>query len=410
MKTYTSKIYILLILILFGTGSFAQQLQVFKGSFEQLKAQAQKENKLILIDLYFEGCMPCKQMDNEVFPDPKIVSLLNKGYLLFKIDVFKEIDGKLLSRKYAVSGFPTFLLLDATGKLITMESGFYAVDRFAALLEAAKEQASKGLFRAFDTDLNKSYPDFYSARYMMSGQKFESSVVKEYLDKQSDPLSEVPFVCILNSNISHYNQLVYNHLPELLERYGASILQNKVTSIAKANIAGFGKNNQKDSLLATLDYIRPAYNERLWSVYLPIFITDYYKNGGNATDYLKLIAQFKPFTSWDAESNAYAQLIIDQKQHTDILNALELKYRTALTNTKTNAADQYKYSLIKAYLGHKEAAMDQILKLKKNQMNAEENPLISAQVIAELENAIKSNTVMALKPVNALTTIPYSLN
>ncbi|EFK58778.1 thioredoxin family protein [Sphingobacterium spiritivorum] len=410
MKTYTSKIYILLILILFGTGSFAQQLQIFKGSFEQLKAQAQKENKLILIDLYFEGCMPCKQMDNEVFPDPKIVSLLNKGYLLFKTDVFKEIDGKLLSRKYSVSGFPTFLLLDATGKLITMESGFYAVDRFAALLETAKEQASKGLFRAFDTDLNKSYPDFYSARYMMTGQKFESSVVKEYLDKQSDPLSEVPFVCILNSNISHYNQLVYNHLPELLERYGASILQNKVTSIAKANIAGFGKNNQKDSLLATLDYIRPAYNERLWSVYLPIFITDYYKNGGNATDYLKLIAQFKPFTSWDAESNAYAQLIIDQKQHTDILNALELKYRTALTNTKTNAADQYKYSLIKAYLGHKEAAMDQILKLKKNQMNAEENPLISAQVIAELENAIKSNTVMALKPVNALTTIPYSLN
>ncbi|MGJ1318636.1 thioredoxin family protein [Sphingobacterium spiritivorum] len=410
MKTYTSKIYILLILILFGTRSFAQQLQAFKGSFEQLKAQAQKENKLILIDLYFEGCMPCKQMDNEVFPDPKIVSLLNKDYLLFKTDVFKEIDGKLLSRKYAVSGFPTFLLLDATGKLITMESGFYAVDRFAALLEAAKEQASKGLFRAFDTDLNKSYPDFYSARYMMTGQKFESSVVKEYLDKQSDPLSEVPFVCILNSNISRYNQLVYNHLPELLKRYGASILQNKITSIAKANIAGFGKNNQKDSLLATLDYIRPAYNERLWSVYLPIFITDYYKNGGNAEDYLKLIAHFKPFASWDAESNAYAQLIIDQRQHTDILNALELKYRTALKNMKANAADQYKYSLIQAYLGHKEAAMDQILKLKKNQMNAEENPLISAQVITELENAIKSNTVMALKPVNALTTIPYSLN
>ena len=410
MKTYTSKIYTLLILMLFSTGLFAQQLQVFKGSFEQLKAQAQKENKLILIDLYFEGCMPCKQMDNEVFPDTKIVSLLNKDYLLFKTDVFKEIDGKLLSRKYAVSGFPTFLLLDATGKLITMESGFYAVDRFASLLEAAKEQASKGLFRAFDTDLNKSYPDFYSARYMMTGQKFESSVVKEYLDKQSDPLSEVPFVCILNSNISHYNQLVYNHLPELLERYGASILQNKVTSITKANIAGFGKNNQKDSLLATLDYIRPTYNERLWSVYLPIFITDYYKNGGNATDYLKLIAHLKPFTSWDAESNAYAQLIIDQKQHTDILNALELKYRTALTNMKTNIADQYKYSLIQAYLGHKEAAMDQILKLKKNQMNAEESPLISAQAIAELENAIKSNTVMELKPVNALTTIPYSLN
>ncbi|MGJ1268329.1 thioredoxin family protein [Sphingobacterium spiritivorum] len=410
MKTYTSKIYTLLILMLFSTGLFAQQFHIFKGSFEQLKAQAQKENKLILIDLYFEGCMPCKQMDNEVFPDPKIVSLLNKDYLLFKTDVFKEIDGKLLSRKYAVSGFPTFLLLDATGKLITMESGFYAVDRFAALLEAAKEQASKGLFRAFDTDLNKSYPDFYSARYMMTGQKFESSVVKEYLDKQSDPLSEVPFVCILNSNISRYNQLVYNHLPELLKRYGASILQNKITSITKANIAGFGKNNQKDSLLATLDYIRPTYNERLWSVYLPIFITDYYKNGGNAEDYLKLIAHFKPFASWDAESNAYAQLIIDQRQHTDILNALELKYRTALKNMKANAADQYKYSLIQAYLGHKEAAMDQILKLKKNQMNAEENPLISAQVITELENAIKSNTVMALKPVNALTPIPYSLN
>ncbi|MGJ1447753.1 thioredoxin family protein [Sphingobacterium spiritivorum] len=410
MKTYTSKIYTLLILMLFCTGLFAQQLHIFKGSFEQLKAQAQKENKLILIDLYFEGCMPCKQMDNEVFPDPKIVSLLNKDYLLFKTDVFKEIDGKLLSRKYAVSGFPTFLLLDATGKLITMESGFYAVDRFAALLEAAKEQASKGLFRAFDTDLNKSYPDFYSARYMMTGQKFESSVVKEYLDKQSDPLSEVPFVCILNSNISRYNQLVYNHLPELLKRYGASILQNKITSITKANIAGFGKNNQKDSLLATLDYIRPTYNERLWSVYLPIFITDYYKNGGNAEDYLKLIAHFKPFASWDAESNAYAQLIIDKRQHTDILNALELKYRTALKNMKANAADQYKYSLIQAYLGHKEAAMDQILKLKKNQMNAEENPLISAQVITELENAIKSNTVMALKPVNALTPIPYSLN
>ncbi|MGJ1432366.1 thioredoxin family protein [Sphingobacterium spiritivorum] len=410
MKTNFKKLHTLIILMLFSTGILAQQLNVFKGSFDQLKAQAQKENKLILVDLYFEGCMPCKQMDNEVFPDPKIVSLLNKDYLLFKTDVFKEMEGKLLSRKYAVSGFPTFLLLDATGKLITMESGFYAVDRFATLLETTKEQASNNIFKAFDTDLNKSYPDFYSARYMMTGQKFESSVVKEYLDKQSDPLSEVPFVCILNSNISHYNQLVYNHLPELLERYGTSILQNKITAITKTNIVKFGKNNQKDSLLATLDYIRPTYNERLWSVYLPIFITDYYKNGGQATDYIQLIEHVKPFASWDAESNAYARLIIDQKQQTEVLKALELKYRTALKETTTNVADQYKYSLIQAYLGNKEAAMDQILKLKKSPVNADKNPLISAHAITELENAIKNNTVMALKPVNALTTIPYSLN
>jgi thioredoxin-related protein len=67
------------------------------GSWEEIKAKAQQENKLIFVDLYFQGCMPCAEMDKRVFPDSTVSDVLNSHFVNFKTDVFKEDIGAQLS-------------------------------------------------------------------------------------------------------------------------------------------------------------------------------------------------------------------------------------------------------------------------------------------------------------------------
>lgn len=139
MKNKMLKLLFVCFLVGLNNEILAQQEHVFKGTFEDCKKQAAKENKMILVDLYFEGCMPCKEMDDKVFPDPEVVKVLEPNFLLYKTDVFKEEDGKKLARKYAASGFPTYVILDASGKAILIEAGFFWSTSFCAFARKSKK-------------------------------------------------------------------------------------------------------------------------------------------------------------------------------------------------------------------------------------------------------------------------------
>lgn len=359
----------------------AQQEHVFKGTFEDCKKQAAKENKMILVDLYFEGCMPCKEMDEKVFPDPEVVKVLEPNFLLYKTDVFKEEDGKKLARKYAASGFPTYVILDASGKAILIEAGFFGVRRFVPLLEKAKKLKSTGTFLAFDTDMDKKYPDAYNYRFMRSGEKGDGASLTSFLQGK-DLLDEVSFVSSTMVSSPEITNRIYDNLPQFLGKYGSSLLMNPVNRVAEQRIEAFGKAQQLDSFHETLKHIRPVYNERLWSVFLPNLVRSYYKGSKNAEVYLSLASQYEIFPSWAHRSNALGEIIIDQKDNPAFLKKLKEEYTTAFKTGESDITDAYKLSLICAYLGDfqeaksvSEALIDekmpyQFLAIKKEDVDA----------------------------------------
>lgn len=97
------------------TAVSAQGIDFKKGTFEEIQKIAQKEGKLIFIDVYTEWCGPCKMLDKSVFPKKEVGDFINANFVSLKIDAEKE--GKALAKKYNVTAFPTLLYILPSGEL-----------------------------------------------------------------------------------------------------------------------------------------------------------------------------------------------------------------------------------------------------------------------------------------------------
>jgi thiol:disulfide interchange protein DsbD len=85
---------------------------------EDAVKEAQKTKKPIFVDFRAEWCSICKELERDVFPDPKISVLFDKMVLL-KIDTTNltpEIEA--LIKKFQVIGLPTLVTLDSYGNEI----------------------------------------------------------------------------------------------------------------------------------------------------------------------------------------------------------------------------------------------------------------------------------------------------
>lgn len=125
-------------------------------SFNNVLKQAKKENKLIFVDCYFTGCIPCAQMDENVFPNALVKAEMDKNFLMLKVDIFKDKLGDTLKVQHILNGFPTFLVLNGDGKLISSSSGYKDPGNLIALFADARQKAGQHKFLSgFSTSYNE---------------------------------------------------------------------------------------------------------------------------------------------------------------------------------------------------------------------------------------------------------------
>lgn len=110
-----------LVLILCAQVS-AQGIQWRPGTLEEALAQARKDNKVVMVDVFADWCGPCKRLDREVFNQDKVARAL-EGAIAVKIDGEKG-QGPSVVERYHVVGYPTVLFLDAQGQEIDRVFGF----------------------------------------------------------------------------------------------------------------------------------------------------------------------------------------------------------------------------------------------------------------------------------------------
>mgnify|MGYP003575303134 CR=1 FL=1 len=253
------------------------QTQSPDSGWESAKKQAAAEKKLIFVDLYFTGCMPCAQMDKEVFPDPKVAALLNADFVTFKSDILKEEIGKKLCMKYGVTGFPTFLFMNADGKVIDIAGGFQNVEQFTALLQNAKSQAEKAKFKKYSTTINeKDYPDFYVQAYMANKRNVPFETVDAYLKAQPSLMAEVPFVIISGLRIGRqYDDFYLKNAQQLYKDYGSSNVNIHVFNILRSKRKEFEKTKDMASFKKLLEEMKSLYTTEEWTKYEGILLKDF---------------------------------------------------------------------------------------------------------------------------------------
>lgn len=89
-------------------------------SYDQALSLARTQNKPIMVDFYAEWCGWCKRLDQETYQDQR-VNIISMSFICLKLDGDKN---SALTQKYNVSGYPTVLFLDPSGKKIGGGPGY----------------------------------------------------------------------------------------------------------------------------------------------------------------------------------------------------------------------------------------------------------------------------------------------
>jgi thiol:disulfide interchange protein DsbD len=126
-RLHNNKLSTILPGITLALGIFATTQALTTGPVSTLKwykveeeawAAAKVENKPILVDAWAEWCEACKKMDVTTFVDPEVVSVLEKDWILLKLDLTESNDvNDALQEKYGLQSLPTLTLLPPVADL-----------------------------------------------------------------------------------------------------------------------------------------------------------------------------------------------------------------------------------------------------------------------------------------------------
>lgn len=98
--------------------------------------KAKAENKLVFLDFYTTWCLPCKLMEQDVYPDRRLGEFMNENFINYKVNA-EQGNGVNLATLYNVEGYPTLLFLDTQGNVLERKLGAAYQREMFSLGEAA---------------------------------------------------------------------------------------------------------------------------------------------------------------------------------------------------------------------------------------------------------------------------------
>ncbi|GAB5557568.1 MAG: hypothetical protein SchgKO_17810 [Schleiferiaceae bacterium] len=200
------------------------------GSWSDVLQKAKAEDKLIFVDAYATWCGPCKTMSREVFTDEEVGAYFSENFVNYKYDMEKG-EGIDFSEKYEVTAYPTLLLINSDGEVVSRKVGAMEAPSFLIWgKETLHPELSPlvGFKRDFekgerDTTFLFAYLEALSERGEYEGMQ---PITKAYL-KEINPsaLVEVkPYVVFMYNetvitNNPHW-EYFYSHYDEFVMEYG----------------------------------------------------------------------------------------------------------------------------------------------------------------------------------------------
>lgn len=109
-------------------------IKFMEENWNKALAEAKKQKKLIFLDAYTSWCGPCKMLKRNTFPDKAAGEYFNKNFVNIALDMEKG-DGPAIAEKFQVTAYPTLIITDADGKMITYTRGYVEA---AQLIEFGK--------------------------------------------------------------------------------------------------------------------------------------------------------------------------------------------------------------------------------------------------------------------------------
>ena len=99
--------------------------------------EARDSDKLVLVDVYEDGCKYCRAMEREVYPDSTVREVLDAGYIPVKVNGNadesvrfrgQELSSRAWAQQQGIYVFPGTLILDPEGNQLKRRTGFMNTD------------------------------------------------------------------------------------------------------------------------------------------------------------------------------------------------------------------------------------------------------------------------------------------
>lgn len=103
-------------------------------------AESQKTGKLVLVDVYTDWCYWCRKLDTGAYSEGGVADAVKKDFIAVKFNPEKDEGGKEFAKTYKVTGYPTILFLNGTGKEIHRKVGWAPPAGFLNELRAARKK------------------------------------------------------------------------------------------------------------------------------------------------------------------------------------------------------------------------------------------------------------------------------
>ena len=115
--------------------------------YQDALQRAEGSGRLVLLDLSADWCPPCQKMEQDVFSSPEFAAELEKLVVPLRVDLsdspLSPSTGDVV-RQYGVTALPTFIVIDAAGRVIGRREGTMSTGQFLDFVRGAVDQAAGG--------------------------------------------------------------------------------------------------------------------------------------------------------------------------------------------------------------------------------------------------------------------------
>ncbi|MCF0069548.1 DUF255 domain-containing protein [Dyadobacter sp. CY261] len=168
----------------------AQGINFVTASWDETVQNAGKTGKQIFLYAQTKSCRYCRQMEKEVFTDPKVIEFYNTRFISYKIDIEDKSVGEALSKQYGIMGFPTYLYFDENGRKLHQSSAFKPADAFIQDGLNASDPNTALFSMLAKYDKGEKSPELLfnlsnALSYYMVNDSPKEKITEEYLGTQS---------------------------------------------------------------------------------------------------------------------------------------------------------------------------------------------------------------------------------
>lgn len=150
--------------------------------------KAKSKNLPIMIDIYTDWCIWCKELDKNTYANEKVIETAKK-IVSVKLNPETSEEGEEIAKKYGVKGYPTILFINADGFVLENVGGYVEGEKFVPYMKNAIEKLSKinALLSSKEPSLEKL------DLYMESGNEEEATkLFNNLLSKKLIPEESMP--------------------------------------------------------------------------------------------------------------------------------------------------------------------------------------------------------------------------